>query len=58
MLASGDIEGGINLMDTHESMQWVKEGKGKYIDNAINDYLSFTDNGRTFGSHDFYYPNT
>lgn len=46
MLASGDVEGGILLLDTHEALGWVKEGKGKYKENAINDYLSFTENGK------------
>ncbi|MCP4099985.1 MAG: AAA family ATPase, partial [Lentisphaerae bacterium] len=46
MLAAGDIEGGISLIDNHEAMGWLKEGRGKYKDNAIKDYLKFTDNGR------------
>jgi conjugative relaxase-like TrwC/TraI family protein len=46
MFASGDIEGGIMLMDTHESMKWINEGKGKYIDNSIKDYLRLTNEGK------------
>jgi conjugative relaxase-like TrwC/TraI family protein len=46
MMASGDVKGGIELMDQHESMGWIKEGRGKYKDNAIKDYLRFTKNGK------------
>lgn len=56
MMASGDIEGGIFMMDTHESMKWINEGKGKYIQNAIKDYMTFTNNGKNLNDCIFVTP--